>query len=68
MWAWLAGGPVLVEEKEGEGGGLVVGVEAEDGVEAAAFFLDVLGVCGKPEPGTDHEECGAREVSDCECG
>lgn len=42
----LAGGALLVEEDEGEGRGLVVGVEGEDGVEAETLLLRSVGVSG----------------------
>ncbi|HUW08478.1 MAG TPA: hypothetical protein VM537_02060 [Anaerolineae bacterium] len=57
MSAWLAGGLLLVEEEEGEGGVLVVGVEAEDGVETAGLFLDVWRLVGEPEPGSGQQDC-----------
>ena len=60
--------PVLVEEKEGEGGGLVVGVEAEDGVETATLFLHVWGCGGQPEPTVDNKNAGASETPHDEGG
>ena len=45
----LAGGPLLVEEEDREGGRLIVGIEAEDGVEAATPFLTGLRFRQPPE-------------------
>ena len=64
----LVGGSLLVKQEEGEGGGLVVRVEGEDCVEAAALVLKVARFGGQPEPGADHEERGMSKVSDYELG
>jgi len=68
MSGWLAGGPLLVEEEGGEGGGVVVGVEAEDGVGAATLLLHVWGLGGQPEPAADNETARPGEVPDDEGG
>jgi hypothetical protein len=40
LWAELAGGPGLVEEKQDKGGSLVLGVEAEDCGQAARQVIE----------------------------
>jgi hypothetical protein len=55
---------VLVEEEEGKGGWLVLGVELEDSVEAATLVLGVAGFGGQPEPALDEEHAGTGEVLD----
>ena len=45
----------MVEHEQSERGWLVLGGEAEHGVEAATLVLGVAGYGGKPEPGQDNE-------------
>jgi len=60
---YLAGGPLLVEEEQREGGRLVVGLELEHRVEAATLLLKVTRLSGQPEAGPDDEDAGADERS-----
>jgi hypothetical protein len=63
---YLAGGPLLVEEEQREGGRLVVGLELEHRVEAATLLLKVTRLSGQPEAGPDDEDAGAPEAVDDE--
>lgn len=64
----LAGGPLLIEEVEGKGRGLVVSVEVEDRVEAVTLCLKVVGFGGQSGPALGKEHAGARESRDDEGG
>lgn len=62
----LARGPLLVKQEEGKRGGLVVGVEFEDRVEATTLDLSVGGLGGnmrKLEPAFVPESPWARAQS-----
>ena len=52
-----------VEVKQEEGGGFVFGVAREDGVEAATFGLQVLGLSCSAQPRLCDQTAGARELS-----